>query len=153
MFIQDSYNASGTITIDQQSITNSTGATILGMKAVVSTMLNPVGSAPVISQSFNVTNPTRTKFTTETNIPGGVEYNGLLANHGTSQLGSGANNDLVINANPAAGGNLKKIFVFRETAIPVVPIPPALWTGLSGLLGLGAIGGLRKLRRLHAVTA
>jgi hypothetical protein len=149
MFIQNSYNASGSITIDKQSITNSTGTTMIGMKAVVSTMLNPVGPAAVINQTFNLSNPARTKFTTETSIPGGIFYHGALPNHAASQLGYGATNDLVINANPAGAGGLKKIFVFRETAIPVVPVPPAVWTGLSGLLGLGLIAGVRKFIRLH----
>jgi len=52
-------------------------------------------------------------------------------------------NDLVVQVQTSGGG------IDDAGGDPVmVPVPPAVWTGLSGLLGLGALGGLGKVRRL-----
>jgi hypothetical protein len=35
-------------------------------------------------------------------------------------------------------------FQVRQLAVPVIPVPPAVWTGLSTLVVLGGMGLLRR---------
>lgn len=149
-FVQATYTASPTITFATQTMSNSTGNKLIGLKQSLHTRLPGNTPVPTITGSFNLNNPARTVFTTKLASPSAVTLNGPFKNGMTSLLGFGVNGgNMVISANPVTSG-LKKIFMVKETPLPVVPIPPAAWTGLSGLLGLGAIAGLKRLKKVRA---
>jgi hypothetical protein len=147
LFVQASYHASPTITIRTETVTNSTGHKLGGMRDAVSDRLEGNTGSPTITQSFSVSDPARTLFTSENMLPSNVTFTGTFRNGLSSRLGFGSTGGkIVISANPVTSG-LKKIFRLNEDPLPAVPLPPACWTGLSGLLGLGAIAGLKKLKK------
>jgi len=146
MFVQALYSASSTITFDTQAITNSSFTRFTGMTQSVNTMLSGTRSTPaLIGSAFTLNNPGKTIFTSQVTTGTRNTLSGMLMNTQTSRLGYGGGGNFIINANPATGGGLKKIFAFREDPIPVAPVPPAFWMGLSTLMGLGAVAGLRKM--------
>jgi hypothetical protein len=142
LFVQSSYTASPTITIAGQSLTNDSIYPLSGVTKQISPVVAG-SSAPTILSTFSLSNPSTEVFNRQTVGSSSITFHGLLNIGATSVLNNG---QLVISANPSTSG-LRKVFFVNDDPIPVVPLPAAVWTGLSGLLGLGAIAGFRKLTR------
>jgi len=150
-FTQVGIPASGTITIDDESVTNVSGKPWSGFQFLLLNTL-PGNAAPATfapGQAFaGVTPP----FASQTDTPDNITLgDGTLGNTDTAKWGFGADGGaLVIEANPASSGE-KKVLDFKEIPIvAAVPLPAAAWTGLSGLLGLGVIAGAKRVRRMMA---
>jgi hypothetical protein len=142
LFVQASYAASPTITIDSETLTNNVGQ-LKGVKNEVTSVLAGNTASPSILTTFSLTNPNNSVFSRQTIGNTFVTYRGTFSKGSKAVLNNG---DLVVSANPVTSG-MRKIFFLHDEAVPAVPLPPAVWTGLSGLLGLGAISGLRKLKQ------
>ncbi|HUB25374.1 MAG TPA: hypothetical protein VL992_08080 [Tepidisphaeraceae bacterium] len=142
LFVQASYTASPTITISSETLTNNVGQ-LKGVKNELTSVLAGNTASPSILSTFSLTNPNNSTFSRQTIGNTYVTFRGTFNKGSNATLNNG---DLVISANPVTSG-IKKIFFLHNEAVPAVPLPPAVWTGLSGLLGLGLISGLRKLRQ------
>lgn len=150
-FTQTSPAASPTITLLDESVTNNTAAPFNSFQFLLLNTL-PGDAAPAAFDSaantFKQIAPfTKSDFSSDTITLSG----GSLAAGDTAHFGGGTDGgSLVIDAHPAASG-LKKVLDFKEiptTGPASVPLPSAVWSGLSMLAGLGLIGLGKNARRL-----
>ena len=76
---------------------------------------------------------------------------GTVAPTDTINFGFGAEGgDMVINGHPTTEG-VKRVFTLKEVPVVTgVPLPAAIWSGLTSLAGIGALGLGKKARRVLA---
>lgn len=157
-FTQTSAKATPLIDFTDESVTNVTGQTWSGFDFI---LLNSNGNASFATGANTPFAAPAGIFTTEDSTtldgnPAVVYSGGTQANLATSLWGIGADGDLIIDADPLGVGTS---FTFKE--VPViggggpdntpVPLPAAVWQGLSGLamLGLIAVAKRRTSRAAH----
>jgi hypothetical protein len=149
-FTQVSYNASPTIDITDETVTNVSGQDWSGFQFIAAnTLTGNAGAATLEPNAFNNSTP---PFTTQTDSPSTITLGGgVQPNLATADWGFGSSGgDLVIDANPATSG-VKKVFDFKEIPVTsVIPLPAAGWMGLTGLVGLGLISSAKRMRKILA---
>jgi hypothetical protein len=155
-FSQSSYSAAPSITILDESVTNISGSDWNGFQFLLTSPLAPTLPAASFTSSFN--NSAIGPFTTSSVSGDAVSLSGgTLANDSTGLWGFGpTGGELVIAANPSASG-MRQIINLKELPNtsgggtgPMVPLPAAVWSGLTGLLGLAIFTGMGRIRRALA---
>jgi hypothetical protein len=146
-FTQASSAPSSTISIATETVTNESGVTWTGFQNILSSPLS-TGSATFASD-FDSTDIS--PFTKAVTTPDTITYSGgTLANGKTGIWGDASANDIVIDANPTSSG-IGQGFTLKEIPIvTAIPLPSAVWSGLSGLALLAVVGVAKKARRLLA---
>lgn len=146
-FTQVDSNANEFIKFVNEALTNSTGTTWTGFQHILNTeMGNPPNAEFTDNFSTTGTPFSTVNFTSDVITFGG----GTVANTDTINFGFGAEGgDMVIDGHPTTDG-VKRVFTLKEVPVVGVPLPAAIWSGLSGLAGIGVIGLGKKARRLFA---
>jgi hypothetical protein len=172
VFQQTSATALPRIAIESEGLTNNTGSAWGGFQwAILGSSTGTDADAQFNVTDSNLGQPTGfsiapfTDFAFTDNSGTGsasqplvltVSGGGTVANGALYEPGDGVGDgSLVINAAPNASGDytfaLKERPTTGETPPPnVIPLPAAVWSGLSSLLGLGAIGLFRRSRHTPA---
>jgi hypothetical protein len=139
-----------TLVINDENITNNTGEDWVGFRMELSS--GNVGDTPNFAFTSHDGAPGIGDFSIDP-FTSFTFYNnnaGLLVNGGTVKTGSTwfpgsqSNTGLAIIANLATAAT----FSLKEIPVTIIPIPAAVWTGLSTMLFLGAVQGLRRVRRI-----
>jgi hypothetical protein len=114
-FIQQKYDASQTITINEFSVDNNTSDPLASVDVDLSTLLPGSGQsvASYNNQAFNLTSPSVNVFSTQTVSSNRVHFAGTLPTAQTASFGAATGSNagaITINGSPATSG-LKKDFV------------------------------------------
>jgi hypothetical protein len=145
-FTQASATPSATISIATETVTNESGVTWSGFQNILASPLTP---GATFASDFDKSDIS--PFTTEVNTPDVITYSGgSLATGKTGIWGDASANDIVIDADPTTSG-IGQGFTLKEIPIvTAIPLPSAVWSGLSGLALLAVVGIAKKARRLLA---
>jgi hypothetical protein len=152
-FVQTSAAASPTVSIVSESVTNFSGSDWSGFQFLLASPLAPELTAASFTGSFSNIGSFTTSNVASNNVQlGGADIaNGLAVDFGGA--GGGA---LTISADPTDGG-LPQVFVLKELPVggggsgPMVPLPAAVWSGLSGLGFLAVLAAFNKRRARRTV--
>ena len=148
-FTQVSYTAGSVVNFVNESLTNVSGETWSGFQHL---LLNTLpGNAPD-AKFTSAFGPTPDSFFTHVTLTDDVitHDGGLVQDTDTIKFGFGAEGgDMMIAANPATSG-MKKVFSLKEVPIVGVPLPAAVWSGLSSLLGLGLAAHGKRIKKALA---
>jgi hypothetical protein len=154
VFEQVRSDATPFVTIDSESVTNNTGSDWSGFRFFLNNIEGEGDGARFdAGRTFGDSDPFDiSPFTT---FAYNATFTDLVLGGGTVQDGQtwlpGAGNtggDFVIDARPGGEGDLVT-FKFDEQPLidtPIIPLPPAVWSGLAGLAGVGLMN-YRAMRR------
>lgn len=154
VFQQTDANAKRLIIVADETVTNDTGLNWNGFRFTVldgttgtnaDSRFDPVATGIGLPGGFDVSPFTSATFSQNDQI---LELGGgALPDGQTWTPGQGVDaGELVIIGLPSNGGSTLRSFSFVEQPLtpgggppPVIPIPAAMWTGLSGLVGVGLL--------------
>jgi len=147
-FTEVSTSAAPTITLTEESVTNISGSSFSGFQFLLATDTGGTPAAFGPGMAFNGSTP---PFTTQTDASNDITLGGgTLANTDTTKWGGTGAGQLTIDTN-ISSANYPRVLELKEIpvgggGVPAVPVPAAVWTGLSGLLGLGLFAGVRRVK-------
>ncbi len=147
-FTQACPNASKTISIATETITNKSGVTWTGFQNILASENTAVAPATFAADfdSDDVSPFTSASTNAAHNV---ITYSGGKLPSGTTGIwGDNSVSDIVINANPTKADN--QVFSLKELPLTAIPLPAAAWSGLSGLIGLGLMAHAKKLKKVLA---
>jgi MYXO-CTERM domain-containing protein len=133
VFVQNSYSAAPTITIQTQSIDNQSGFALSGLRDKIVPITADSAGPPVITHSFVLSNPAAEIFTSQTIASNHVAFHGTLNNGAISDLGSDSGGGLKISAAPAASGTMEtfSLSLIPLTAASVGDVNGPTWINAS----------------------
>lgn len=156
-----SVNAKPFIVIDNEAIVNNTGQDWNGFSFIIQP---PTGAVAFDAGKTNVSPPGTGGFSIDPFTTASYSASNTRLDVGGGTVGSTVPNNTwfpgqasgELTINTAAQPNTLSAFFFKElpsfgtgpTPGPVIPLPPAAWSGLSGLLGLALVGTRKHLRKL-----
>lgn len=161
VFQQTSADAKRLVIINDETIENQTGLNWDSFRMTLlqgstgtdaDTRFDPVATGIGTPGGFDVSPFTSATFSRNDQVLDLTDGTVMAGDVWTPGQGTDAG-ELVITALPVNGGRTFRTFVLKEQPgiggggpPPVIPVPPAVWTGLSGLVAMGLFSAVRKFR-------